>query len=388
MDGIMPRIKIRWIILILIVVAGGAATFWYTRPKPVLVVVRPVEKGLVEKTVANTRAGTITACRRAKLSPGIGGQIIKLPIKEGDVVEKGDLLLELWNEDIMEEAKFAQKEADANESRSRAACLRAEIAQRDADRLSELHKKNLISLEKLDQAITGAKALKAECEASKAATLMSRSRMGVVQANLKRTRLTAPFSGIIAQINGELNEYVTPSPVGIPTPPAVDLVDNTCFYVAAPIDEVDAPAISAGMPARISLDSFRDRHYDGKVRRVGVFVLDREKQARTVDVEVEFVNSGDLENLLAGYSADVEIILSLHPDTLRIPTEAILDNDRVFVFSDKEGMIREKKIKPGISNWDFTEILSGLEMNEKVVVNVDQAGVKNGAKAVIQGEPK
>ncbi len=384
----MPRIKIRWIILILIVVAGGAATFWYTRPKPVLVVVRPVEKGLVEKTVANTRAGTITACRRAKLSPGIGGQIIKLPIKEGDVVEKGDLLLELWNEDIMEEAKFAQKEADANESRSRAACLRAEIAQRDADRLSELHKKNLISLEKLDQAITGAKALKAECEASKAATLMSRSRMGVVQANLKRTRLTAPFSGIIAQINGELNEYVTPSPVGIPTPPAVDLVDNTCFYVAAPIDEVDAPAISAGMPARISLDSFRDRHYDGKVRRVGVFVLDREKQARTVDVEVEFVNSGDLENLLAGYSADVEIILSLHPDTLRIPTEAILDNDRVFVFSDKEGMIREKKIKPGISNWDFTEILSGLEMNEKVVVNVDQAGVKNGAKAVIQGEPK
>jgi len=388
MDRIMPRIKFRWIVLILIIIAGGAAAFRYTRPKPIEVVVKPVEKGRVEKTVANTRAGTITACRRAKLSPGIGGQIIQLPIREGDFVKKGDLLLELWNEDIMEEAKFAQKEADANESRSKAACLRAEIAQRDADRLSELHKKELISLEKLDQAMTGAKALKAECEASKAATLMSRSRMGVVQANLKRTRLTAPFNGIIAEINGELNEYVTPSPVGIPTPPAIDLVDNTCFYVAAPIDEIDAPAISKGMTARITLDSFRGKHYEGKVRRVGVFVLDREKQARTVDVEVEFTTVTDIEKLLAGYSADVEIILSIHPDTLRIPTEAILDGSRIFVFSEGEGMIQEKKITLGISNWDFTEVLSGLEMNEKVVVNVDQAGVKDGVKAIIQGESK
>ena len=65
MDRIMPRIKFRWIILFLIIIAGGVAAFRYTRPKPIEVVVKPVEKGLVEKTVANTRAGTITACRRA-----------------------------------------------------------------------------------------------------------------------------------------------------------------------------------------------------------------------------------------------------------------------------------------------------------------------------------
>ena len=243
--------------------------------RSVQVVVKPVEKGLVEKTAANTRAGTVNACRRAKLSPGIGGQIIKLPVKEGDFVEKGDLLLELWNEDLREEANFAEKEADAMVSRSRAACLRAEMAQREADRFGELHKTNLISLEKLDRVRTEAKALKAECEASKASAFMSRARMGVIRANLDRTRLTAPFNGIIAEINGELNEYVTPSPVGIPTPPAVDLTDNTCFYVTAPMDEVDAPLIGVDMPARISLDAYRDRHYEGRVRRVGVFVLDQ-----------------------------------------------------------------------------------------------------------------
>nr|NJM01690.1 efflux RND transporter periplasmic adaptor subunit [Desulfobacula sp.] len=384
----MPRIKFRWIILILSVVAAGAAAFWLTREKPIQVVVKPVEKGLVEKTAANTRAGTVNACRRAKLSPGIGGQIINLPVKEGDLVKKGDLLLELWNEDLREEAGFAEKEAGAMESRSRAACLRAEIAQREADRFGELHKANLLSLEKLDRARTEAKALKAECEASKASALMSRSRMGVIRANLERTRLTAPFSGIIAEINGELNEYVTPSPVGIPTPPAVDLVDNTCFYVTAPMDEVDAPLISVGLPARISLDAYRDRDYDGRVRRVGVFVLDREKQARTVDVEVEFSRADVMRQLLAGYSADVEIILKVHPDTLRIPTEAILDGNRVFVFSRVEGRVREKAITPGISNWDFTEVLSGLEAGETVVVNVDQAGIKDGVKAILPGGKK
>jgi len=147
MDRTMPRIKFRWIILVLVIIAAGAAAFWATRDKPVQVVVKPVEKGLVEKTAANTRAGTINACRRAKLSPGIGGQIIQLPVKEGDVVEKGDLLMELWNEDLREEAGFAEKEANATESRSRAACLRAEIAQREADRFGELHKTNLFSRE-------------------------------------------------------------------------------------------------------------------------------------------------------------------------------------------------------------------------------------------------
>jgi len=309
MDRPMPRIKFRWIILILVIIAGGAAAFRYTRPKPIQVVVKPVEKGMVEKTAANTRAGTVNACRRAKLSPGIGGQIVKLPVKEGDRVEKGQLLLELWNEDIMEEARFAKKEADAMESRSGAACLRADIAQREADRFSELYKTKLISLEKMDRAMTEAKALKAECSASRASALMSRARMGVVQANLERTRLTAPFSGVIAEINGELNEYVTPSPVGIPTPPAVDLVDNTCFYVTAPMDEVDAPLIAVGMPARISLDAFREIHYEGRVRRVGVFVLDREKQARTVDVEVEDfgVGSGALLVSLGDSAFDMEI---------------------------------------------------------------------------------
>ena len=84
---------IRWV-LALLAVAGVAFFIWQkTRPKPVEVVVRPVIRGVIEKTVANTRAGTVKACRRAKLSPSIGGQIAHLPIHEGDQVKAGALLM-------------------------------------------------------------------------------------------------------------------------------------------------------------------------------------------------------------------------------------------------------------------------------------------------------
>ncbi|MGB5496743.1 MAG: biotin/lipoyl-binding protein, partial [Sedimenticolaceae bacterium] len=89
----------------------GAWAWWANRGRPILVSVTPVEKGRVEKTVANTRAGTVTACRRAKLSPSAGGQIAKLPVHEGDAVKRGQLLLELWNKDLTAQLALTKQEA-------------------------------------------------------------------------------------------------------------------------------------------------------------------------------------------------------------------------------------------------------------------------------------
>jgi HlyD family secretion protein len=380
------RRRIRWTIIALVIAAGGVSIWHYTRPEPIEVVVKPVERGTVERTVANTRAGTVEACRRAKLSPAIGGQIAKLPIREGDTVKAGQLLLELWNKDLAAQAKLEQREAEAAKARARAAGLKADVAEREANRVLELRKTGALSEEKTDRAVTEAKALRADYEAAKASAFMSEARVDVAKANLAQTRLTAPFDGVIAEINGELNEYLTPSPPGIATPPAVDLIDNACFYVTAPIDEVDAPEIAPGMRARVTLDAFGDRRFDGKVRRIAPYVLDREKQARTVDVEVEFTKPEDIHQLLAGYSADVEIILDVRRDTLRIPTEAVLDGKRVFVYLTDRKAIKERTLKSGISNWDYTEVISGLTADELVVVNVDRAGVKDGAHAVVGKE--
>ena len=378
----LSRKTFSWALLVVSISAIAAITWYVTRPDPVEVIVRPAEIGKVERIVSNTRAGTVEACRRAKLSPSIGGQIARLPVKEGDTVAAGQLLLELWNKDLVAQIALAESETIAAESRSQAACLQAQVAQREANRQVKLRKTGAASEEQADRIETRARALQADCNATKTSVETKRAQVGVIRANLDRTILTAPFDGIIAQINGELNEYVTPSPIGVATPPAVDIVDTSCFYLTAPIDEVDAAAIAVGLPARISLDAFGDKHFSGRIRRIAPYVLDREKQARTVDVEVDFTQPEDFKRLLAGYSADVEIILDSRPKTLRIPTHAILDSERVFVYQPELKRINERKIQIGISNWEYTEVINGLRPGERVVLNADHAGIEDDAPAI------
>jgi len=349
-------------LVVLALLGGGVFLAWYlTRPEPVKVVLKTVERGTVEATVANTRAGTVTACRRSRLSTNDGGQIASLPVHEGDRVKAGQLILALWNEDLRASVALAGSELASATAKARATCLEAEQAERDAQRFTRLRQTGAVSVDEADQAVTKAGAKRASCTAETATVEVSRAKLELARAKLERTLLFAPFDGVIADISGELNEYVTPSPPGIPTPPVVDLIDDSCFYVKAPIDEVDAPPLRRGMTARITMDAFPDREFPGRVRRIADYVLDIEKQARTVGVEVDFSRPEDTRNLLAGYSADVEVIVDRREDTLRVPTEAVIEEEhRVLVYDRQSRRLVARTVRTGLSNWDYTEILSGL----------------------------
>jgi len=374
----------RTIAVILFVSLLGVLLYVYlNRPEFIAVVVKRADTGGVQNTVANTRAGTLMASRRASLSPSVGGQIVSLTVSEGDQVEAGQLLLELWNDDLTAQVELASQEAAAAAARAQEACVVAQVARREAERLKKLRKKGVASEEEVDQAGGEAGAKTAGCRAAKANIGVSKAKLDVAQAALDRTRLVAPFDGTVAEVNGELGEFVTPSPIGVPTPPAVDLIDTTSLYVSAPIDEVDAPDIRTGMSATISLDAFGKKRFAGTVRRVAPYVLDREKQARTVDVEVTFVNARDTANMLPGYSADIEVVLVEKTDALRIPTEAIIEGNRVLVFFEQAGVLEERKIETGLHNWAFTEVLSGVHDGEQIVVSVDREGVEDAARAII-----
>ena len=374
--------RVRLFISLLIIVAAIAAlVVWLGREKPVEVVVKKIDVGVVQETVANTRAGTIEACRRAGISPSVGGQISSLPVAEGDIVEQGQVLMELWNEDMQAQYQLSISEARAAAANANQACVRAEVAQRESDRQKKLQKKNLSSEEALDRADGEARAQRAACNAAKATSEVSNARLKVIQAELDRTRLIAPFAGIIAEVNGEIGEFVTPSPVGIPTPPAVDLMDISCVYVSAPIDEVDAPRIRVAMKANISLDALSGEVFAGTVKRIAPYVLEVEKQARTVDVEVDFVCQQGCENMLPGYSADIEVILDQQDNVLRIPTEAILEGNKVLVFA-ADKLLEQREIKTGLSNWEWTQVIEGLSEGDEVVVSVEREGVEDGVAAV------
>ena len=366
-----------------VVVTIVLTLLYSTRPKPVKVLVEAVEIDSIEETVANTRAGTVKACRRAQMAPAMGGQIASLPVKEGDIVKQGDILLELWNDDLRAEVGLARSEAKAAKARAESVCVQADISEKNAKRKTDLRKTQAISEELVDQAVATAKSQRADCVASRTSATVSDERIGVAEALLERTMLKAPFDGVIVEMNGEIGEYVTPSPPGIATLPAIDMVDRSCFYVIAPIDEVDAPKIRPDMKARITLDAFKDRRFPAKVRRVADYVLDREKQARTVDIEVIFDNPDDMLEMLPGYSADAEVILKTRDNVLRVPTETIIDKQQVYVFNFDDQSLELRDVKTGLSNWDHTEIISGLEQGELVVVSVDRKGVEDGAFAII-----
>ncbi len=381
----MSQYRILWISLTVLLLVG--AIVWYRlSPKEIEVIVAPVERGTVEKVVANTRAGTLKACRQAHLSPAIGGQLNILAVKKGDKVEQGQLLLELWNKDLVDEKLLAASEARTAQAQAESARVQAENSSRETKRLQHLIKIAAISEETLDKARSLAEAQEFTYQAALATAETSEARQAVITAQLERTRLVAPFPGIIAEIHGELNEYVTPSPPGIPTLPAIELLDVSCFYVTAPIDEVDAAKIKVGDKARITMDAFADQHFAARVRRIAPYVLDLEKQARTVEVEVEFTDLKEGQNLLAGYSADVEIILEERSNTLRIPTQALLPGNRIYVYQPKTGRLEERTIRTGLSNWDKTEVIEGLQPGERVVLSIDQPGLKDGIPARVSPE--
>ncbi len=373
----------RLLILLVVLAALGAAIAWMGRPKPIGVAVKDVERGRVESSIANTRAGSVEACQRTKLSTIMGGRIEYLGVKEGDRVKKGQLLLKLWNDDQKAQQSLAEAQTELSRRRVVEACTVAATASREAERTARLRQQGFVSESREDQARSEADARNAACATAKADVRQAEARVTATQVEQRRIALYAPFDGTVAKIVGELGEYSTPSPPGVPTPPAIDLIDESCLYVKAPMDEVDAPKIAMGLPVRIKMDAFPKQDFPGKVRRVAPYVTAVEKQARTVDVEVDFAKPEEIGGLLVGYSADVEIVLSAKADVLRIPTAAIQEGSRVLVLRPDDGVLEERRIKPGLANWEFTEVLDGVQAGEKIVTSLEKDGVKAGARAVV-----
>lgn len=343
--------KRKALIVFLVILAVGALWYQRTRQEPLAVKVVHADRGPVEATVSNTKAGTVKACRRSKLSMRSGGVVDKLLVKEGDHVRQGQLLLELWNRDRTTNLALANQNILAAKDEVQRTCD-AQPANPDACRLARA-RLEVASDVKRD-----------------------------VESTLDRTQLRAPFAGVVAEINGEVGEYVTPSPPGVLTPPAVDLIDDSCLYVTAPIDEVDAGQLRIGMPVQITLDAFRNRQFRGQLTRIAPYVVDLEKQARTVDIDVRLNEVPKDVRLLIGYSADTTVILQQKESALRLPTEALMAGNQVWRITP-DNILEKHEVSLGIGNWSYTEILAGLSEGDRVVRTPDQSGLEDGRPVTI-----
>ncbi len=371
-----------WIRLSLVAAALVVIVFLrLTVLAPERVPVRTVaaEKGRVEETVTNSRAGTVEARHRAKLAPETGGRVLSLPHRRGSKVKKGDLLLQV--DDSLQRARLRLAEDDlkATQAQGDQACLAAERARRERDRTRELATEGIVSADLIDGVDSQALTAEAACRAARAAVERAESAIALARAELQQTTLLAPFDGIVADTFIEEGEWTSPSPPAVPIPPVLDLIDTRSIYISAPMDEVDSAHIREGLPARVTVDSHRGENFPAHVVEVAPYVVDTLEQNRTVEIELELDDSALARTLLPGTSADAEVILSAQDDVLRVPTSALLEGGRVLLL--EEGRLVEHRLDLGVRNWDFTEVTGGLSAGARVVVSLDRPEIKPGARA-------
>ncbi len=350
------------------------------RPDPVEVTVAEVTRGIVEDTVANTRAGTVKTRMRARLSPQMGGLVVELPARKGSRVERGDVVLRLEASVQQAQVRLAREEARAAGARAEDVCLGAELAARELARGRIMVADGILSAQQLDTLESAAQRSQAACAAARAALGQAQAAVALAQAQLELTVLRAPFSGVVADLTTEVGEWITPAPPGVPIPPVIDLLDPGSLYVSAPIDEVDSRRVRVGQAVRVTVDSVPGGSFPGRVVRMAPFVLDVLEQNRTVEIEVDFDDPTQLSDVLPGTSADVEVIVAFREDVLRVPTAAVGDGGTVLVLDG--GVLVARTVTPGVRNWQFTECRGGVSEGELVVTMRDSAAVKAGARAV------
>lgn len=374
--------RILWIVGI----AAAIVLLRYTvlAPKPLPVSVYRAKKGKVEETVTNSKAGTVKVRQRSSLSPEIGGRVIYIGSREGDRVKANTLLMRLDDSAYRASLNLSRRAVQSADGTMQEACIAADLAERDFQRNSKLHEQGIVSVETLDQIKNRLEVARARCASAKSEVKRSEAGVEMAQADLKKTELRAPFDGIIVQLSTEVGEWVTPSPPGVPIPPVMDILNDASIYVEAPMDETDSGRLKKGLPVRISLDPYPEKNFTGKLTRVGSFVQDIEGQNRTVDVEAEFVDHDFARGLLAGTSADIEVILDSRDSVLRIPSYAIQEGNKVLVV-DRDKLV-SRTVKTGLRNWEYVEIREGLVEGDAVVVTLDRAEIKEGARVKIAEE--
>jgi HlyD family secretion protein len=363
-----------WLIaasLVLMVVVLRATAF---RPRPIEVEVATVGRGTVEDAVTNSQAGTVKARLRARVGAERAGRVAAIPHREGSRVRSGEALLLLDASTAGTQLEVAKRDLESAHAAAEAARAAATLARQQHERTASLFQSGVLSRADMDQSKSRLESADAELSGAQARQKGASSAVRLAQNELDHLRVLAPFDGIVSQRLVEVGESV------IPGQPVLEVVGLDRLYVSAPLDEIDIGRVREGLPARVTLDPYRGRVWQGLVNRVSPVVNDVKEQNRTLDVEVEMRPDPNAPQPKPGTSADVEIILAKRDGVLRVPTNAVIESKRVLVIEN--GIAVRKDVKTGLKNWDWAEVVGGLNEGAAVITSLEKQGVKAGARVV------
>jgi HlyD family secretion protein len=378
--GRPPRFRrlLRWGLI----VAGVVAAFMLLRatlfrPRPIEVEVATAARGLVEDAVSNSQAGTVRSRLRSRLGAERVGRVAAIPRREGSSVRRGEALLLLDDTAARAQLEVSRRDLEAAHAVSERARASATLARQQHQRDVQLAQSKLLSDLEMDQSKSRLESADAELKGAEAQERRALAAVRLAENELEHLRVLAPFDGVVSQRMVEVGESV------IPGQPVLEVVSLDRLYVSAPLDEIDIGRVSEGLPARVTLDPYRGRVWQGVVTRVSPVVNDLREQNRTLEVEVEMRPDSTAPQPRPGTSADVEIILTQRDGVLRVPTNAVIEGKRVLVIEKGQAVSRD--VQTGLRNWDWTEITGGLAEGGAVITSLEKQGVKPGARVAVAG---
>ncbi|MGH9546948.1 MAG: efflux RND transporter periplasmic adaptor subunit [Terriglobales bacterium] len=398
-NGSKKRRK-RWIyggigLVIVLLIAGGliAATRGGTKIDPSKL--QKVEKGDLAKSVVAT--GKVTPITKVEVKSKASGIVKKLFVDAGDKVRKGQLLAQLDKEEIeaqVEQSRAAVQAAEAGLTSSEADYERAKVdaegpdvplLKRAYDRAIGMAKEGVVSTSALEDAeknyelaLNKQNVSKAQATVLKAKIAQSQGELAQDRANLKQleeqlsyTDIVSPIDGVVLSRDVEMGDAVSSILVlGSSATLVMTLGDTSQVYVKGKVDESDIGKVYLGQPARIKVESFKDKTFNGVVTKISPMGVEKDN-VTTFEVRVSINNPGG--ELKAEMTANAEIILEEHKNVLQIPEGAIIydkDKKASVEIPDPSAKDGKKKIAVniGISNGAKTELLSGLKEGDQVVL--------------------
>jgi HlyD family secretion protein len=383
------------VVLIVVLIAGGviAATRGGTKIDPTKL--QKVERGDLAKSVVAT--GKVEPITKVEVKSKASGIVKKLLVDYGDLVKKGQVLTQLDKVEIeaqVEQSRAALQAAQASLSSAEADYERAKVdaqgpdvplLKRAYERATGMAKEGVVSTSALEDAqrnyemaLNKQNVSKAQVTVLKAKIAQAQAQVAEDQANLKQleeqlsyTDIVSPIDGVVLSRNVEMGDAVSSILVlGSSATLVMTLGDTSQVYVKGKVDESDIGKVYLGQPARIKVESFKDKTFNGVVTKISPMGVEKDN-VTTFEVRVSINNAtGELK---AEMTANAEIILEEHKNVLQIPEGAIIydkDKQASVEIPDTRAKDGKKKmaVNIGISNGAKTEVLSGLKEGDQVVL--------------------
>lgn len=360
---------------------------------------------------AVTASGKIKAKTSVDISPDIQGRIIKIAVKEGDPVKKGQFLLQI--DPAQYQAAAARQKAllAASQGELIRAKSNREQAKRALDRALELQKSgtNLIAPETVEQAQTSYDISVANYNSSKAQVDQARAGLDEAESSLKKTRILAPISGRVVRLSVEEGEVAVPGTFSKDVGLLMTVADLSVILAKVAVDETDVVRLQRGDSVQVTIDAFPDTTFIGRVTKVSnsatlqtaATASPQNEQAVDFDVEVTLTNPPP--DIRPDLSCTARIITDTRNNVLSVPIIALTvrDNEPVpnemmpqdtvkkvkkketeGVFVVKDGVAAFRPVKVGIAGDEYFEVLTGIRSGETIVSGSYQAirDLKEGAK--------